>query len=463
MRAMLAFLFCCFYAVNLHATEINSSRLNTLQQDLQKGRTDVLNLFWQEASLQKLPLVESIAGDHENVLVTFIWRAKKEIENVAVISFIGGYDFMQNQMTRLNDTDLWYRTYVVKKDVRTYYFFCENVPFSKLVEMGDNINTFAATWMPDPYNLHSYTFPKDTMLDSMELVVSVLELPDAPKLPWIIPQKDIQAGNLMTHHFSSELLHNTRDIFVYTPPNYQPDGQPYHLVILFDGEAYTQLVPTPTILDNMIAKGAIPPVVAVMISSINQEARNQELPCNPIFIEFLVKELMPWIHKQFNVTSNPAHTLIGGSSYGGLAATYAGMQYPEIFGKVLSQSGAFWWKPDCWKPEKQDKYEWLTHKIAALPKLPLEFYIDVGSLENLDIGGDVPTVVQANRHFRDMLQSKGYLFKYAEFGGGHDYLCWRGTLSDGLLSLFGVKYDEKPDKQSKNRPMKVVLITGAST
>ena len=42
-----------------------------------------------------------------------------------------------------------------------------------------------------------------------------------------------------------------------------------------------------------------------------------------------------------------------------------------------------------------------------------------------------------NRHIRNVLQAKGYDVHYAEFPGGHDYLCWRGTLAEGLLVLIG--------------------------
>ena len=37
-----------------------------------------------------------------------------------------------------------------------------------------------------------------------------------------------------------------------------------------------------------------------------------------------------------------------------------------------------------------------------------------------------------------MLRAKGYEVRFKEFEGGHDYLSWRGTLTDGLIALLGV-------------------------
>ncbi len=59
-----------------------------------------------------------------------------------------------------------------------------------------------------------------------------------------------------------------------------------------------------------------------------------------------------------------------------------------------------------------------------------------GSLEDIRYSNR-PTPLAAARHFRDILQAKDYDVDYLEFSGGHDYLCWRGTLADGLLALTG--------------------------
>ncbi len=159
----------------------------------------------------------------------------------------------------------------------------------------------------------------------------------------------------------------------------------------------------------------------------------RELLLHSPFNDFLAQELVPWTRERYHVTANPAQTIVGGSSAGGLAAGFAALEYPGVFGNVLSQSGAFRWATQDKEPE------WLTRQFAIRDKLPLKFYIEAGTLEVISLlalGGG-PNLVIANRHIRDVLQAKGYPVHYAEFAGGHDYLCWRGTFAGGLLALVG--------------------------
>jgi enterochelin esterase family protein len=205
-------------------------------------------------------------------------------------------------------------------------------------------------------------------------------------------------------------------------------------LVLFDGLAYVNHVPTPTILDNLVDAGLIQPVVAVFPDSISSSIRLQELVLHPPFNEFLAKELIPWIQSNFHVTDDPQKTVVGGSSAGGVAATYAAMELPDIFGNVLSQSGAF-----RFGLPGEEGHEWLTRQFAAREKLPLKFYLDAGSLETKSLRqiGDAPTLLESNHNFRKVLEEMGYDVLYHEFSGGHDYISWRGTLSDGLLYLLG--------------------------
>lgn len=184
-------------------------------------------------------------------------------------------------------------------------------------------------------------------------------------------------GSLFHCRFPSRILRNSRDVWVYLPTGYLTNGIPYPLLLVFDGQAYvSDLIPTPDILDRMIHDREVPKVVAVFISSIDQPSRNRELPCHGPFVEFLTQELLPWVHRYYNVSSDPASTVLAGSSYGGLAAAYAAWKRPDLFGIVLSQSGAFWWKP-----QGSTQNEWLISQFKNSPQLPIRFYLDAGTEE----------------------------------------------------------------------------------
>jgi enterochelin esterase-like enzyme len=251
---------------------------------------------------------------------------------------------------------------------------------------------------------------------------------DLSKQVWDLPTA-YPKGKLASYRFKSRFLKNKRDIWVYLPASYQKTAAPYPLLVVFDGQAYTsQLIPGPTILDNLIGSGTIPPLIAVFVSSMGQRERNQELPCYAPFIDSLVYELLPWLHQHYHMTYDPSQTTVAGSSYGGLAAAYAALRYPYQFGNVLSQSGAFWWQPPLLSGP------WLVKQYASQPMLPIRFYLDVGDQETGSWEKKM-SMVQVNRLFRDLLVNKGYQVTYHEFRGGHDYDCWRKTLAIGLIAL----------------------------
>jgi enterochelin esterase family protein len=76
--------------------------------------------------------------------------------------------------------------------------------------------------------------------------------------------------------------------------------------------------------------------------------------------------------------------------------------------------------------------------FLASPKLPLRFYLAVGTFE-IDREGGGGGILESTRHLRDVLLAKGYQVHYQQFVGGHDGLSWRGTLADGLINLLGVR------------------------
>ena len=412
--------------VTANAQEIASPRMAALRKELETGGPAALESFWRRIAQEGTPLIEPAEEGKGEVLVTFLWRGGDETKSVVAVT--STVDLMTEEgiaaarMSRLPGTDVWYRSRRMRSDARFAYAFSVDDPLTPLEKAAPGEEE--ARWgalKPDPLNPRKVGAP----------LASLAELPAAPAQPWIEARPGVPAGRVEEHPFRSDRLGNERIVRVYTPPGYDPKGQPYGLLVFLDGRTYSSDIPGPTILDNLLAAGKIPPLVAVFVANPSAEARIQEMACHPPFAEFLAQELIPWVRRGYRVASDPSRTAIVGSSLGGLAAAFAAFKHPEVFGNVLSLSGSF-----NWAPRDDAEPEWLARQLAAGPKLPLRFYLEAGLMEDR-VRPDGTSLLGSNRHLRTVLQAKGYAVQYREFNGGHSILNWRGSLADGLLALFG--------------------------
>ena len=435
--AIFNLLFCCSYSpCNSEAARIRkllaiqesvgaiaeisaSPRLGSLEKELKAGNRAALENFWQEVAGKGAPLVESSEGDARNVLVTFLWRSKDEARIVVMTEF--GHNVRSRILTRLLDTDIWYKTYRMRNDARFLYQFSVNDP--NFPFEGSAETKYPTNSQPDLLNPHRWG-----------AMHSLVELPAAPPLTWSTREPDVPKGVVgqIKPDFKSAILNNERRIFIYKPPGFTSDGEPYSLVVV--GTTYISTIPLPVVLDNLQAKGLISPTVVVFVD-YPQGSKDRELSCDPKYGDFLAKELVPSVRERLHATSDPSRTIIGGASISGLSAACVAFQHPEVFGNVLSQSGSFWWSPTG---EGED--QWLIRQFAAGPRLPLRFYLSIGLLESGYAFRDgLISMLHANRHLRDVLQAKGYPVQYQEVNGGHDPYNWQATLPDGLIALIGKK------------------------
>jgi enterochelin esterase family protein len=388
------------------AAPLQSPTLRALQQQLAQGAST--ETFWKDRQQQGAPMVEAVEGKPGLSLVTFLWRGARN--NVRVFGAPSGN---HDELQRLGDSDVWFRSYLLPASARLSYQMAPDVPTS------DDRRMILASTQRDPLNPNHFA---DGSGDPF-LSRSRLELPAAPAQPWVAERPGIARGTLERKELSSKLLGNERDVYLYRPAQWQAGAKGQGLLVLFDAHAYTRQVPTPTILDNLIAEGLIPPTAALIIANPSDLSRQQELPPNPQFARFMAEELMPWARQQ-GLAASAARTVVAGSSYGGLASAYMGLKHPELFGNVLSMSGSYWWGHEGEEPG------WLTREYVKSPKQPLRFYLQSGLFEG-------PKILDTNRHLRDVLLAKGYAVEQVEYPAGHDYLQWRGSLPCGLISLIG--------------------------
>lgn len=222
-------------------------------------------------------------------------------------------------------------------------------------------------------------------------------------------------GNLEEHVFQS------RKVWIYTPPGYASSAK-NHLLVLFDGDSYRSEIPAPAILDELITRHAIPPTVAVLVDT--SENRIRDLDHNKEFADFVAKELVPWVRSKWRVDDDPKHAVIGGYSAGGLGAAYVAFEHSEVFGNVLSQSGAFW-----------RHNEGMTAAVTKSAKRPVRFYLDIGALETHKTAGG-PVFIETVQRLRDALEKKGYAVQYVEWPDAyHNEVHWRASFPEGLKAL----------------------------
>ncbi|GIE98885.1 alpha/beta hydrolase-fold protein [Paractinoplanes rishiriensis] len=392
------------------------SRLQSALSDSSEPPSVLVDRFWADATATGTPLVEP--HDDDTVLVTFLWRGDARRSRAW-----WGVDV---PLTRIDGTDLWYGSTLLSPAIRTIYCITHDGQESPPPD-----TTGTGLSHIDTANPRRLRFPADPADPAdHEHWFSVLELPAAPAEPWTEPRPGVTPGRLTEVELPSAALGGLRPVVVYRPAGMPVAGLP--VLVVFDGFVARHVLHIPTVLDNLIAAGRIPPIAAVFVSSFGDSRDDELSPTGPIH-DFVADELMPWAQSQLGAGLDPRANVIAGASRGGLVSAYLGLCRPDLFGAVISQSGSFWWpSPDQGEPG------WLIREVGRFPRSDVRFYLDVGILETLDSPGGGPNQLTVVRGMRDALVEHGYRVAYTEYAGSHDYLNWRRTFADGLLNLASV-------------------------
>jgi enterochelin esterase family protein len=366
--------------------------------------------FWLRTSREGTPLIEPFDTHHKRV--TFLWRGAKK--NVFLM---GSPEGDHDPLFHLAGTDIWFRSYVVPDDTLMQYQLAPDIP--QVPEGGrEQRLALLVTAQADPLNKQVALTDADDVFTRS----SLLNLQH--KTHCLLPPEGREPlkGSLRSVQFNSAILGNLREITLYQSPDATPDST---LLLVFDGKTYQKKYRLHEAFERLTARGDIAPLRIVFIDSLDGERRGRELPPNPAFSDFMAYELIPWLQQQ-GFTSVANHTVIAGSSYGGLASAWVAMRYPKIFGNVLSLSGSYWWAPEGEKPE------WLIREYSARHTLPLRFYLQAGLFENK---GEEGGILGNNIHLRDALREKGYEVVFRPYASGHDYAAWCEAMIDGVRHL----------------------------
>ncbi|KAF0680818.1 enterochelin esterase [Enterobacter hormaechei] len=370
----------------------------------------------------------------ENYRVTFWWRDPAGTQKTSTVKRVWLYvtgvtDHHQNarpqSLERIPDTDVWQWQGEFSPEWRGSYCFIpsdnEN-DFASAVFEGDQPDRMALRegWrkllphaVSDPLNAQSWRGGRGH-------AVSALEMPEAPVQPgWNHPDTPYKKPVCIEWH--SARLKNRRRVWIFTTGDESPERP---LAVLLDGQFWAESMPVWPALASLTHEGKLPPAVYVLIDVIDSAHRSRELPCNPDFWLAVQDELLPQVKSMAPFSDRADHTVVAGQSFGGLSSLYAGLNWPQRFGCILSQSGSYWWPH---RGAQQDGL--LIEQLKAGDKTARGLRIV------LEAGRNEPLILRANQAILAELHTQQPVF-WRQVDGGHDALCWRGGLTQGLMTLW---------------------------
>jgi enterochelin esterase family protein len=173
---------------------------------------------------------------HPDNRVTFLLRAPNA-QNVMLTREGGAQTAMQK-----NDEGVWsVTTDPIEPDIYGYAF------------VADGVTLF------DPSN--------PLMKSNLLYTQSLLHVPGPASLPWEV--NDVLHGVVHHHRYTSTVVGDKRDFYVYTPPGYDPKSETAYPVLYLlhgfsdDASAWTTVGRAEIILDNLIAQGKAKPMLVV--------------------------------------------------------------------------------------------------------------------------------------------------------------------------------------------------------
>lgn len=244
---------------------------------------------------------------------------------------------------------------------------------------------------------------------------------------WALPDPEARPGELVPETIGSKALRREQDLLVYVPARFNRRAR-YPLLVVHDGQDYLGYAAMQTVLDNLIHRLDIPPLIAAFVPP---KDRLKEYPNHAPHARFVARELLPFLGERLPLIEDPTGRALMGSSFGGVAALSTAVRYPGLFGSLLLQSASLVFTDigqDHGGGPYFDPVVKFVNKYRARPSRPVErIFMSCGMYEPL---------ITPNRSMVPVFQSAGITVRYVEARDGHNWDDWRDRLHDGLSWTF---------------------------
>ena len=307
----------------------------------------------------------------------------------------------RHDFARVPETDLWHLRVPARDGGRFEY---------KL-----NVVNGHDHWMLDPLNPHRAGDPFGENSVAMGLGYARPE--------W---SKDLGAprGHIEPIAVASPTFGVTRTEQVYLPHGYDRDA-PYPLVIIHDGSDYDDYAALTVSLDNLVARGDIPPVIAVLIQAGD---RMDEYPRGRRHARYVAEELLPALEDAYKLSHEPADRVLLGASLGAVASLATAFRFPGTFGGLILKSGSFVLDPVKLRHRPHPVFHRVAKLVEAMRRAPAlpstRAFVSTGELEGL---------ADDNRAMAAFLRERGVDVLFRSSWDGHHWQNWRDQLRDALM------------------------------
>lgn len=331
--------------------------------------------------------------------VTFVWFG--EAERVSVLRWIhGGVDRIDFQ--RYADTLLWLLNVDVQDNGRFEY---------KLGVERDGHEE----WILDPLNSAHAGDPFGEN--------SVCKTHGYAQPRWSMPH-GAPAGSIEAMPVTSSVFDEIREEQVYLPANHQPE-RAHPVVVIHDGADYMTYADLTVSLDNLIASGVIPPIIAVLVQTRD---RPGEYSRGRRHARYLVNDLLPQVGDRYQLSAHVEDRVLVGASLGAVASLATVFRYPGVFGAVMLHSGSFILDERKLAGRAHPVFDRVARLVKAFKRTPnmpkLRAFVSTGELEGL---------ASENKALAKLLQENGVSVLYKSNWDGHHWHNWRDQLRDGLV------------------------------
>jgi enterochelin esterase-like enzyme len=334
--------------------------------------------------------------------VTFVFHG--EADGVNLRCWIAGLPASQ-PLERIAGTALWAHHVELPENSRIEYKF-------EVLRGGHG------EWLVDPLNPAHATDPYGAN--------SVCQGWGYAAPEWTFEDPLARRGSFDETFVDSAAFGERRRVLLYLPARFRRSRR-YPLLVVHDGEDYLRYAALRSVLDNLIHRLEIAPLLVALTQSPD---RLREYAGFEPHAQFVGRELLEHLRSRLPLTDTPDSRGLMGASFGAVASLHAAWQQPATFGRLLLQSGSFAFS-DLGAHRRPAVFDPVARFVNAFRERPgraaHKIYMSCGVYESL---------IYENRSLLPLLRDQGSEVRYEEARDGHNWQNWRDRTRSALSWLF---------------------------